>query len=74
MKTKTINESISLLMFLRGKTNKELAEVLEVNRMQASRVRNGGAKLDVSSAIKTAEWLNVSLEDLAKGYEIKPLT
>ena len=72
MTTQKIARSIDLAMEYREKTNKELAELLEVSESRASLLRNGKADLRIDQLYAVAGWLGYGTDDLARGLVLVP--
>lgn len=65
-----VANSINQLMHLQGKSNKELASLLEVTEPRASLLRTGKADLKLDQFFTVADWLEVSPTDLRNGFEL----
>lgn len=72
MAVENIPRSVDIAMKFQGKSNKELAELLNTSESRASLLRNGKAELDVPQLYTVAHWLGYSTDDLARGLELVP--
>lgn len=61
---KNYRETIKELRLIKGKTQNELATELNIGRTGYTKIENGRQELDIETAIKLANYFNISLDQL----------
>lgn len=72
MTTMKVARSVDQAMSYQGKSNKELAQILEVSESRASLLRNGKADMRIDQLYTVAEWLGFTTDELARGLILVP--
>ncbi len=72
MTTTKVARSVDQAMSYQGKSNKELAKILEVSESRASLLRNGKADMRIDQLYAVSEWLGFTTDELARGLVLVP--
>lgn len=72
MTTMKVARSVDQAMSYQGKSNKELAQILEVSESRASLLRNGKADMRIDQLYAVSEWLGFTTDELARGLILVP--